>query len=221
MQPFTSVSFLEGLANRAGAQVQVHYSRGIASLSEMVGATEFRTAATGGERGVRAEYFANPRLEGAPFLQETEPRVEIGSRSRPDLPEQAQSERWTGYFVPQSAGPHDFYVGSSGDLGGLFRLYVDDKVALDSWTENRALADYATVTLDARPHKVVLEHHGRPKWPPTRVELGISRQGDRVDPLAKALAAKVDVVVVAAGFDPRPRPRARTAPSASRRRRTS
>ena len=202
MQPFTSVSFLEGLANRAGAQVQVHYSRGIASLSEMVGATEFRTAEKGGERGVRAEYFANPSLEGAPFLQETETRVEIGSRSRPDFPEQAQSERWTGYFVPQGAGAHDFFVATTGDRGGLFRLYVDDKVVLDSWTDNRALVDSTTLTLDVRPHKVVLEQHGRPKWPPARVELGISRQGDRVDPLAKALAARVDCVVVAAGFDP-------------------
>jgi beta-glucosidase len=202
MQPFTSVSFLEGLSNRAGAQTQVHYSRGIASLSEMVGATEFRSAETGGERGVRAEYFANPKLEGTPFLVQTETRVEIGSRFRPDFPEQAQSERWTGYYVPQSAGAHDFFVGTNGDLGGLFRLYVDDELVLDSWTDNKALLDYVTVTLDAKPHKVVLEHHGRPKWPPSRVELGISRQGERVDPIAKALAAKVDVVVVAAGFDP-------------------
>jgi beta-glucosidase len=203
MQPFTSVSFLEGLGQRAGAQAQVYYSRGIASLSDMVGATEFRTAETGGERGVRAEYFANPKLEGTPFLVQTERRVEIGSQLRPDFPAQAQSERWTGYYVPQQAGAHDFFVGTNGDLGGLYRLSVDDKVVLDSWTDNKALLDYVTVTLDARPHKVVLEHHGRPKWPPSRVELGISRQGDRVDPAARALAAKVDVVVVAAGFDSR------------------
>jgi beta-glucosidase len=202
MQPFTSVSFLQGLGQRAGAQAQVYYSRGIASLSDKVGATEFRTAEKGGERGVRAEYFANPNLEGPPFLAEIEPRVEIGSPRRPDFPAQARSERWTGYYVPEKAGAHDFFVGTNGDLGGLFRLSVDDKVVLDSWTDNKALLDYVTVTLDARPHKVVLEHHGRPKWPPSRVELGISRQGERVDPIARALAVRVDVVVVAAGFDP-------------------
>ncbi len=68
MEPFASVSFLEGLSNRAGAQVQVRYSRGIASLADMVSATEFRTAESGGERGVRAEYFASPKLAGTPFL---------------------------------------------------------------------------------------------------------------------------------------------------------
>jgi len=86
----------------------------------MVGATELRTAAEGGERGVRAEYFANPKLEGAPFLAQVETRIEIGSRTRPDLPEQAQSVRWTGYYIPQSAGAHDFFVGSNGDQGGSF-----------------------------------------------------------------------------------------------------
>ena len=202
MQPFTSVSFLEGLSNRAGAQVQVYYSRGIPSLSEMLDATEFQTAGSGGERGVRAEFFANPNLEGAPFLAETEIGVAIGSRARPDLPAQAQSSRFTGYFSPRGKGAYDFFVGTNGDLGGLFRLLVDDRLVIDDWQENKALLEYVTVTLEPGPHKVVLEHHGRPKWPPTRVELGISRQGDRVDPLAKALAAKVDVVVVAAGFDP-------------------
>jgi beta-glucosidase len=202
MQPFTSVSFLEGLSNRAGAQAQVLYSRGIPSLAEMVQATELRTAASGGEPGVRAEFFTNPNLEGAPFLSETEARVQIGSALRPDLPEQAQSSRFSGYFFPQVAGAYDFFVGTNGDLGGLFRLSVDDRLLIDNWKENTALLEYAAVTLEPGPHKVVLEHHGRPKWPPTRVELGISRQGDRVDPLAKALAAKVDVVVVAAGFDP-------------------
>jgi beta-glucosidase len=202
MEPFASVSFLEGLSNHGGAQTQVHYLRGIASLADMVGATEFRTAESGGVRGMRAEYFANPTLAGTPFLVQTETRVEIGSPTRPGLPEQEQSARWAGYYVPHSAGAYDFFVGTNGDLGGLFRLYVDDQLIIDNWTDNTALLEYATVTLDSRPHKVVLEHHGRPKWPPARVALGISRQGDRVDPNAKALAARVDVVVVAAGFDP-------------------
>jgi beta-glucosidase len=202
MEPFASVSFLEGLSNHGGAQTRVHYLPGIASLADMVGATEFRTAESGGVRGVRAEYFANPTLAGTPFLVQTETRVEIGSPTRPGLPEQEKSARWAGYYIPQSAGAYDFFVGTNGDLGGLFRLYVDDQLLIDNWTDNTALLEYATVTLDSRPHKVVLEHHGRPKWPPTRVALGISRQGDRVDPNAKALAARVDVVVVAAGFDP-------------------
>jgi beta-glucosidase len=202
MQPFTSVSFLEGLSARAGAQAQVYHSRGIPSLSEMVRATELRTAAEGGERGVRAEYFANAKLEGASFLDRVEPRIEVGSSARPDFPEGTKSARWTGYYTARSAGAHDIFVGTGGDLGGLFRLSVDDRVVLDDWTDNKALLEYVTMTLDAGPHKIVLEHHGRPKWPPTRVELGISRQGGRVDPQAVALAAKADVVVVAAGFDP-------------------
>ena len=56
--------------------------------------------------------------------------------------------------------------------------------------------------LDAAAHKVVLEHHGRPRWNRMQFQLGINRSGTLVDAEAKKLAASADVVVLAAGFDP-------------------
>ncbi len=62
--------------------------------------------------------------------------------------------------------------------------------------------NYTTLSLDPKPHKIVLEQRGRAAWLGLRLELGLVRRGSYVDPAAKALAAKADVVVVAAGFDP-------------------
>jgi beta-glucosidase len=201
VQPFSSVSILEGLAEVAGEKVQVFYDRGLPTLGEMVGATRFSTAATGGVPGMRVQYFANAEVDGMPAIERVEPRVEIGSQAYPEYPEGTLSDRWTGFYAVPSAGDYDFFVAAAGDGGGYYRLSVDDKLALDSWDVNKALVDYVTLPLDAGAHKVVLEQHGRQKWPGARLQLGISRHGDRVAATAKALAARVDAVVVAAGFD--------------------
>ncbi len=201
VQPFSSVSILEGLAEVAGEQLEVFYAPGIPTLAEMVGATQFSTDENGAEPGLRAQYFAGADLSGPAVIDRVEPRVEIGSWARPDYPERTLSERWSGYFTAAEGGIHDLFVSCTGDRGGLYRLSIDGRVVLDRWDVNGAAVDYVTLPLAGGPHKVVLEHHGRPKWPGSRLELGISRHGTRVQADARALATKADVVVVAAGFD--------------------
>src|SRR4029079_4321113 len=155
------------------------------------------TAPTNGQPGVNAEYFTNPELSGTPSVSRVERRMNFGQGSRLVVPSDAASYRWPGYYVAQSAGPHDLFVHTTGENSGAYRVYVDDKLVLDSWTDNKALVSYVTLPLDQSPHRVVLEHKGRAG----RLWLGIVRQGQFVSPGAKALAAKADVVVVAAGFD--------------------
>jgi len=81
-------------------------------------------------------------------------------------------------------------------------LYLDDKLVFDSWTTSAAVVGQTRMALDAAAHKVVLEHHGRPRWNRMQFQLGINRSGTVVDAEAKKLAARADVVVLAAGFDP-------------------
>ena len=130
------------------------------------------------------------------------------------LPPEAASSRWTGYYIPQAAGPHDVFVHTSGENGGAYRVYIDDKLVLDNWTLNKALANYVTLPLEAGPHKVVMERRGRSQGlgggGGGRSRLGIVRHGQFVSEEAKKLAAKADVVVVAVGFDRKLRARALT-----------
>ena len=208
VQPFNSVSILEGLSNALGTGASVLYHRGLPTHGELADATRFVTAETNGQPGLRAEYFDNPDLKGAPVLTRTDravnfrraPRGVVGEPSV-DFPSNTQSERWTGYYVPTSAGGHDIFVEATGEDGGFFRLYVDDKLVLDHWVTHPAMVNYVALALDARPHKVVLEHRGRSMWLGGRLRLGVARRGAIVDPQAKAIAARADVVIVAAGFD--------------------
>ena len=202
VEPFSAVSILEGIVELAGNDVKVSYAPGLPSLDAMVNGTAFTTAADGGTPGLRAEYFASDDLSGEAVITRVEPRIAIGSAwgSSP-YPEGTRSERWTGFYTAGEAGTFDFFVPASGDGGGFYRLYVNDELVLDNWSLNRAIVDYVTLELESGAHEVVLEHHGRPKWPGARLQLGISRHGDRVGAAAMELAASVDAVVVAAGFD--------------------
>jgi beta-glucosidase len=201
VEPFAAISYLEGLSNFLGNDSKVYYARGLPTFAESAEATAFTTAPTNGQPGINAEYFTSMDLQGTPSVTRVERRMNLGTGSRLVLPPDTGSYRWTGYYVPQSAGAHDVFVHTTGENSGAYRLYVDDKLVLDSWTDNKALVSSVTLSLDQTPHKVVLEHKGRGGFA-SRLRLGIVRQGQFVSPEAKTLAAKADVVVVAAGFDP-------------------
>lgn len=205
VEPFAAISYLEGLANYAvnhpGNLFQVHYDPGVLSYSDLANATNFTTSQTNGQPGLRAEYFDNSDLKGTPSITRTEQHVDYGTAARLLFPEQTLSSRWTGYYTPQDSGSYDIFVQTTREVGGSYRLYVDDKLVLDNWTTLTALADYRTLRLDPGAHKIVLEQHGRANRRAARLRMGVVRAGQFVSNNAKKLAASADVVVVAAGFD--------------------
>jgi len=201
VQPFAAVSYLEGLANYRGAAFQVYYDRGVLSYSDLANATNFTVSQIDGKAGLKAEYFDNVDLKGTPVITRTEEHVDFGTAARLLFPEQTLSSRWTGYYSPQESGSYDIFVQTTREVGGSYRLYVDDKLVLDNWTTLTALADYRTLHLDPGAHKIVLEQHGRAFRRAVRLRMGVVRAGQFVSDNAKKLAADADVVVVAAGFD--------------------
>jgi beta-glucosidase len=201
VQPFAAISYLEGLSNYPGGAFQVYYDRGVLPYSDLANATNFTTSQTDGKPGLKAEYFDNLDLKGTPLITRTEEHVDFGTAARLLFPEQTLSSRWTGYYTPQVSDSYDIFVQTTREVGGSYRLYVDDKLVLDNWTTLTALADYRTLRLDPQPHKIVLEQHGRAFRRAARLRMGIVRAGQFVSANAKKLAATSDVVVVCAGFD--------------------
>ena len=209
VRPFAAVSFLEGIANELGPTVRTYYRRGIPELGELAQDTDFSTTESGSSRGLAGEYFSSESLEGEPMLRRTDAHVNFGAVAGADLgfgvvayPPGAVSARWTGYYTTSNAGDYDFFVQSTGEAGGYYRLYVDGKLNLDNWTIAKALVGYSTLALSQGPHKIVLERHGRPGFLGSRFRFGIVRRDSYVDPAAEKIAASADAVVVAVGFDP-------------------
>jgi beta-glucosidase len=200
VRPFASVSFLEGIAGYAGNDIKVTYSSGLPALAEMATGTDFVTKTDGGKAGLNTEHFSSKDLRGKPYETVRDEHVTSGWDwgGYSGTPPQARSIRWSGYYLAKGEGDYEVFIQGPAELGGA-RLYLDDKLLLDSWTRVTALVNCTTLHLAQGPHRVRLEFfrgYGNPD-----IRMGIVKTDSLVKAEVKALAAHADVVVLAVGFD--------------------
>jgi beta-glucosidase len=199
-KPFNAVSYLEGISNRLGTKATVLYAVDTPPLDEVFENSEFVTA-PGGESGLKGEYFGNQELKGAPALVRTDKHVHFdwgeGSFAS-DQPVDHFSIRWTGYFVPKTAGDYKFFT--SADDG--VRLYIGDEIAIDDWLPHSQTMDTYAKHLEAgQAYKIRLEYFD--DVGSAIVGFGVTRAEAYIGRETKALAAKADAVVICVGFDPK------------------
>jgi beta-glucosidase len=201
VRPFTAVDFMEGLANYLQGSAKVTYQTGIPSLREIARDTAYAMDSAGDKPGLQVEYFASTDLSGSPLRTETDTSVNFGRApfERP-LPPDFHSGRWTGYYIAKQAGKYHVVLEGPHEHGGA-RVYIDDKLAIDSWQLHKAIVDDAVLDLTAGPHQIRLEMYRTVNWA-NQLLLAIADSDTMVDPEARAIAAKADAVVVSVGFDP-------------------
>jgi beta-glucosidase len=201
VQPFVAVSYIEGLSHYLAGQATVSWDRGLVPLDEIFASNAFVTAPTGGVPGLVAEYFANQELAGNPAVTRVDERIQLasdgGTRWPPGLGREF-SARWHGFFVPPSTGVYRFSIASYG-LDG-YRLFIDGKQVLDRAGQPQPIQHVTRKLAAGKPLAVRLEyvhfdHHAR-------LGLGVRKATELVSAEAKQLAARADVAVVIAGFDP-------------------
>lgn len=211
---FAPVSVLQGISDFVGASSTVYYDRGLPTILDLARSTEFTTAPENGERGVKVEVFDNTDLSGSPKSTRTLPRINVNGLTWEALAgdmetvfalfssprRQQMSRRWTGYYTAGESGLYELAMQASGEGNGS-RVFVDDRLVIDNWKLARALQPHVTLDLPAGPHKVVVEDFQQSRFGGT-LRLGIAEQRKLVSETAKELAAKADVVIIAAGFDP-------------------
>jgi len=202
VEPFSSVSFLEGISNHSRDSIKILSARGLPTLSELADRTNFKTTENGTETGLRAKYFKEEDVSGTPEVTRIDQHINFGDGVRASFPPQTAASSWTGYFTPQTAGDHEIFVQTTGEAGGAFRLFVDDKLVFDNWATNKGLLNSVIQNLDAGPHKIVFERKGRPGWLGSRLRFGIVKSGTLVEDDALKIAAQADVVVLTPGFNP-------------------
>jgi beta-glucosidase len=197
--PFSAVSYLEGIGNYLGKDARVLYLAESAPLEEIVAHTEFSTA-PGGQRGLKGEYFNNDELRGEPALVRTDEQIVFhwGEGSYVDNgPVDHFSARWTGYFVPSTEDDYKFYV--SADDG--VRLYVNDERVIDDWQRHGETLDTYSAHLEAgKAYKIRLEYFEAVGTATAR--FGIAPASRALGKETRALAEKADVVILCMGFDP-------------------
>ncbi len=215
VKPFHGVSAVEGLKDALGGNATVYYDRCVPELSELAHETKYMTEASGGKPGVTLESFGNDQLQGpagtavVPFINAkgldiasliADPAaLEALMSSQAEEPKKI-SRRFTGYFTPPAAGKYAFVVEGSGEGSG-HRVFVDGKKIIDNWDLVRSYEGHMTLDLTAAPHKVVVEDKQNGPLG-GKLSFGIAEEEQGlVSKRSKELAAKVDAIVVMAGFD--------------------
>jgi len=209
--PFSAVSVLDGIGAYVGTSVKVYYERGLPPMIDLANATEFSTAAPNGERGLTLETFTNGDLSGAPAFSQRVHDLNFTGKTWDDFEnldealelleagKKPSSRRWTGFYIAPETSSYLVAAEYAGEGNG-YRLLLDDKLIFDQWKTAAALQDHATLNLSAGPHKIVVEAFQ--DFPVGgRLRIGIMDQRKIVSSAAKAIAAKADIVIVAAGFD--------------------
>jgi beta-glucosidase len=199
-KPFTPVSYLEGIKDYLGDGAKVYYAPGLPTLDEMSKQMQFTTQATGGQTGLKMELFNNSDLSGSPAIVRYDKYVHYEPARGTDGAANNVSVRWSGFFTPAVPGQYLTFVQGPGENGG-YRLYIDKKLVLDNWTQWYAFVGEVSVALTSGPHEVELDYYAKNGWGKTTANLGIVRPETLVSAEAKSLAARVDAVILAPGFD--------------------
>lgn len=198
VQPFAPVTPLEGLRRRLGKRVDIRYAQGVALKGDLnrIQPEHLRPSRESKHGGLRAEYFANPKLEGAPFLTRIEERVHYWADeiSDPKLKTNV-SIRWSGDVFVASEGNYRLTIVSEDGV----RVALDGKEIISNWSEHKSTTDEATVTLGKGWHPIRIEYfNGEGQgW----LKMGWSGPfGDDLVGLAVAEARKADAAIVFAGL---------------------
>jgi beta-glucosidase len=131
--PSTPVTIRAGLRNRF-PQSKIVYVQGtglVGAVTQAIPATALCTDPACKEHGLKADYFANMKLEGSPTMSRTDSTVDFawGDTGISQQLLKNYSVRWNGVLVPPVSG--DYQVGFTGQDG--WRLWLDGNLIAEDW----------------------------------------------------------------------------------------
>ncbi|HTK83208.1 MAG TPA: glycoside hydrolase family 3 N-terminal domain-containing protein [Bacteroidota bacterium] len=197
-----AATLLEALRNKVPHAI-VGYAKAtdlkISNLVSVPGTYLYAATVASGVHGLHGEYFNNMNLSGPPALVRTENEVDFDwGEGSPDAAVQTDhfSVRWTGKLVPPVSGR--FKLGMTTDDG--VRLFLDDKLLIDSWIDRGPTSDETAVHLEAgHEYSVRMEYYENGYGAVARFGWDYKPAVDTMMQAAVALARKSDVAIVAVG----------------------
>jgi beta-glucosidase len=200
--PNIRISLLDGIKNKVSDQgIKVIYTQGCeigGGFMKPIESKYFAPVEGSGKTGMTGEYFDNMYLAGEPVLTRIDSIINFswGWSPAPGVPENQFSVRWTGKIIPPET--RIYSLGTRTDDGA--RLYLNDRLLFQDWTEHGERPNSTEVKLNAgKEYKIVFEHFDNGMGATARLTWDI---GEKDFDEAKKVAGESDVVILALGTNP-------------------
>ncbi len=198
--PSRYTTILAGIRKRF-SNSKVVYAQGsplTETSADPIPASALRTGGPNSQPGLRAEFFGNTNLEGAPILHRIDPQVDFdwdGKSPAPGVSSKNFSIRWTGELIAPSDG--DYRLGACADDG--FRVFLDGKEIASDWKIHGEHSHTAPIHLErGHAYRIAMEYFQATGGSSARLEWvrpGLTEE-------AAELAKSADVVIAVVGITP-------------------
>ncbi|HVV04619.1 MAG TPA: glycoside hydrolase family 3 C-terminal domain-containing protein, partial [Puia sp.] len=196
------VSILQGIKERAGAEVRVLYAEGANRNSRDYSVIPGKYLQSDGKEGLQGIYFASRRADSLAVAERMDKVVDFRwtlSPPAPGLTTDFYSVQWTGTLTAPASGK--FRIGLEGNDG--YRLYINDSLIVSRWEKqsyHTTLADYTFVK--GKKYDIQIDFFETNGDATIRLVWNMEDTVDRAKKIRDAVAAaqQSDLTVVVAGI---------------------
>ena len=194
---------LEGIRRKVSPATQVRYALGTTLTGEaLLPVPPSALTQPDGRPGLKAEYFDNKDLQGAPVATRIDEQINFDwftNAPVPQLPLDNFSARWTGQLTAPTSGTYELGVRAD----DAARLYLDDVLFLDGWRDGSAKTVKRPLEMEAgRAYKIRVEFYDRYASATAKLLWGPPKLAESLYADAIQKARESDVVVLALGLAP-------------------
>jgi beta-glucosidase len=191
------ISVYHGIDSLVGQDVDVYYSPATLNMDSAYRNSIFYVDSLGSQIGLQASYFNNMTLSGTSVYDTINENINFywtGAPGIPGIGADNFSVRWSGYILPPTDGNYYFSVAS--DDG--FRLYVNDTLFMENWSDHATQINNCSAYLSTSiKYHIVLEYYENGGI--AEIRMGYQSVESATNE-AVQLAADADVAVVCVGF---------------------
>jgi len=199
--PSKYVTPLQGIRKKVSPQTKVLYTKGCSYHADYIEKEiiHWQYLSSEGKPGLTGEYFNNPYLEGTPYLVRADSVVNFGWFNRSPAHGMSQEDfsiRWHGNLLAPKTGKYTIYI--TGDDG--FRLYIDDKMLIDSWEDGWKKLSVSLNFKEGSTHSIEIDYYQHAWYGQITLEWGLPQEN--IEQQALDAASQSDAVVFVGGLSP-------------------
>jgi len=159
VSPYYNISPHDGIKKFVGDSIEIIYAPGSVIPLTPINPIPQEYLRTEGVPGIKAAFFNNMKLTGEPVFERIDSVIDFAWNDAAPVKQVGRDKysiRWTGILVPPVSRKYTFNTASDDGV----RLYIDNKLLIDNWSDHGTTIDSAKISLiGGRSYAVQLEYY--------------------------------------------------------------